>query len=102
MKQGIKLAVAKLELKPGDILAVRLLRRNVSNAEMARIQDDLSRFVGKECRVLVMDREMELTVVKPSAADPLDVLAAAHTRETLTRVTAEDDARAMLAQGIRS
>jgi hypothetical protein len=67
----IKFEIAKLDLKPGDILAVRLTRKNVLPGDAARIQRMLSEFVGADCKVLVMDNEMELTVVKGATPAPL-------------------------------
>jgi hypothetical protein len=56
--------LAKLELRPGDILVLKMNQASILHAdEMLRIRRELTKFIGSECRVMTIDSETELSVV---------------------------------------
>jgi len=61
----IRFQIAKLELKAGDILVVKIhLRQSEISAQTVQeMMASLKHYVGIDCRVLVIDEHMELSVV---------------------------------------
>ena len=67
MLDDVKFEVARLELGPPDILAVRVAKP-VTSVLATEIRSRLERQLGLWGRVLILERGTELTVV--TAADP--------------------------------
>jgi hypothetical protein len=65
--QLLQYRIAKLELRPGDILVLKVLR-HVSAEEAARIAERFQQFVGIQCRVVVIDEVIDLSVVRREEA----------------------------------
>jgi hypothetical protein len=73
MLQDVEFEIAKLELGPTDILAVRVTKP-VTSVLVAELRSRLERRLGLSGRVLVLEPGTELTVV--TAADPATKTAA--------------------------
>jgi hypothetical protein len=59
---GIEYQIAKLDLKPGNILVVKMLRDGLNAKQMNKMQYDLQKFVGR--KVLVIPTGADLSVIE--------------------------------------
>lgn len=61
----VPLQIAKLELRPGDILVVKMpADTRVTQTHVKKLSEDLQRFVGKSVKIMILDANSELTVVR--------------------------------------
>jgi hypothetical protein len=58
------LQIAKLELREGDILVVKMPYPRMTQTHMKKLSEDLQRFVGKSIKIMILDANSELTVVR--------------------------------------
>jgi hypothetical protein len=76
MLDDVEFEIARLELGPADILAVRV-KKPITSVMATELRARLERQLNLTGRVLVLDPEMELTVVKDGAAKGGDKAAGA-------------------------
>jgi hypothetical protein len=59
---GVEYQIAKLDLKPGNILVVKLLHGGLNQDDCNRMQYELQKFVGR--KVLIVPPGSELSVIE--------------------------------------
>lgn len=59
---GVEYQIAKLDLKPGNILVVKMLREGLTDKQLNQMQYGLQKFVGR--KVLVIPTGADLSVIE--------------------------------------
>lgn len=63
---GVEYQIAKLDLKPGNILVVKVLREGLTDKQLNQMQYGLQKFVGR--KVLIVPPDSDLAVMEGTKA----------------------------------
>lgn len=63
--------IARLSLKPGDVLVVKVVGHTIDHLVGGRIREHFERVVGDRNAVLILDNSMDVSILNAEQAKPL-------------------------------
>jgi hypothetical protein len=62
--ENLNVEIGKLDLKEGNLLVVKMMNKNIPHEVIAKLRDDVEKYLPKGVKCLVFDSNCEISTYK--------------------------------------